>query len=282
MPFHHRPPTPPLAPFIEALWFAENPPGPWRLERVLPSGAAQLIVNLKEDQTRSYTEAPGLPGVTAPSLTMAGSILAGPATRFQIIDSDEQEQVAGVSFRPGGTLAFFRPPAHELADRDVPLEMLWGARDTSLLRERLLAAPGPEEKLAALENTLLAALSPHVLHPAVAFATAQFQRRPAIARITTVTAAVALSPRRFAERFEREVGMTPKRWCRVLRFQQALAQTFGAARVDWSALALDCGFYDQSHLVHEFRAFSGLTPTAYLASRTEFQNHVRFFQDDEA
>lgn len=277
MPFHHRPPTPPLAPFVEALWCCENEPGPRRLERVLPSGSAQLIVNLKEDQTRSYAAAPGSPGVTAP-----GSILSGPATRFQIIDSDEQEQVVGVSFRPGGTLAFFALPAHELTDRDVPLEVLWGSRGTALLREQLLAAPSAEAKLTVVEHTLLAALRERSLHAAVAFAAAQFQRHPATTRIATVTDAVALSPRRFAERFELEVGMTPKRYCRVLRFQQALGEAHRARRVDWSQVALDCGFYDQSHLVNEFRAFAGLTPTAYLAARTSFQNHVHFFQDGVA
>ncbi len=54
MNFHHRVPRPPLDAFVESIWVCRNEPGPQALERILPSGAAQLIVNLKEDQTRLY------------------------------------------------------------------------------------------------------------------------------------------------------------------------------------------------------------------------------------
>jgi AraC-like DNA-binding protein len=48
--------------------------------------------------------------------------------------------------------------------------------------------------------------------------------------------------------------------------------------VDWAEVALSCGYYDQAHFIHDFRAFSGLTPTGYRTARTAFQNHVSFLQ----
>ena len=75
-----------------------------------------------------------------------------------------------------------------------------------------------------------------------------------------------------------EVGMTPKRYCRVRRFQRALALANRGRQVDWNRVALDCGYFDQAHFIHDFRSFAGLTPTGYQSARTSFQNHVKFLQ----
>ena len=75
-----------------------------------------------------------------------------------------------------------------------------------------------------------------------------------------------------------EIGVTPKRYCRLLRFQQVVAKTHGAKNLNWAELALVCGYFDQAHFIHEFREFSGVTPSAYHSNTTAFQNHVTFLQ----
>jgi len=274
MLFLLRRPAPPLDAYVESLWLCRAPHGAPTLELVLPTGAPQLIVNLAEDQTRAYERrADRFHCRVSP-----GSILTGVTTTYQIIDTDEQEHVAGVAFRPGGTVPFIAKPASALRDVDAPLESLWGARGTARLREQLLEAPTPHDVLEALERALLVAWRQRSLHPAVAFALSAFQARPSVARIRPVTDAISLSPKRFIDRFRAEVGVTPKRYCRLLRFQRTVAQAHGSGRIDWAGLAASCGYVDQAHLIHEFRAFSGLTPTAYEAARTAFQNHVTFLQ----
>ncbi len=274
MIFATRRPAPPLDAHISALWLFHCAPRPFALERVLPNGGAQLIVNLKEDQTRTYDAASGR------CRALPGSTLGGVATRFQIIDTAEQEHVAGVVFRPGGTTAFFPTPAHALTDNDVPLDALWGARATARLREQLLDASTPEAALDVLEWTLRAALLGRTRHPAVAFALDAFMRRPDVGRVGDVKDAIGLSPKRFIERFKAEVGVTPKRYCRLLRFQHAVRRAHAAQAVDWTEVAAASGYFDQAHFIHDFREFSGLTPTAYGAGRTAFQNHVTFLQSD--
>jgi AraC-like DNA-binding protein len=172
-----------------------------------------------------------------------------------------------------------RAPADEMRDVHVPLDALWGARRTASLRQRLLETPTPEAKLDAMEQALAEIFRPG-LHPAVAFALTTFGRRPETTSIAAVTGAVGLSARAFIERFKTEVGLTPKRYCRILRFQRALGRAHRGQRIDWIQVALDSGYFDQAHFIHDFRAFAGLTPTAYLAARTEFQNHVKFLQAD--
>jgi len=71
------------------------------------------------------------------------------------------------------------------------------------------------------------------------------------------------------------VGLTPKVWCRLQRFQRAVQLLHAGGDVPWAELSLDCGFYDQSHFANEFRAFSGVDATTYSAQRTQWTNHVR-------
>ena len=284
MEFISRRPAAPLDAWIESIWLCranERHGGhgghvqqPRVLERVLPSGGAQLIVNLAEDETRVYEE-------SASSLICQrspGSILTGLTTRSQVIDTAEQTFVAGVVFRPGGTVPFVPAPALELSDADVPLEALWGRQRERVLREQLLSAPDAQSTLDVLEAALLDRRREKAAHPAVGYALSEFRAQPSLARVRAVTDAIGLSPKRFIERFKADVGVTPKRYCRLLRFQRVVTNAHRSGPADWAALALACGYFDQAHLIHDFRAFSGLTPTAYEARRTAFQNHVTFLQ----
>jgi AraC-like DNA-binding protein len=275
--FYQRVPRPPLDAFVASIWLFRDGPRPHALERVLPTGAAQLIVNLKEDLTRLYD--PERPDRYA---STSGTILSGVQTRFQIIDTSEQEYVAGVAFRPGGTAGFLRAPAHETRDADTPLAELWGRQRTTALREQLLECNDPEAQLDAIENALREKVQPDAVHPAIAFALAAFHRVPLTTNIGTVTDAIGMSAKRFIERFKAQVGVSPKRYCRIRRFQQSVARAYLGHSVHWAQVALDCGYYDQAHFIHEFRAFAGLTPTGYQASRTAFQNHVKFLQSDHS
>lgn len=282
MLFRLRIPCSPLSNLIENIWLYQGAPVPFALQRILPTGTAQLIVNLKEDQIRSYDPESGC----VQSQT-SGAVLAGVRTRCTVIDTNEQEHVLGVSFKPGGLMPFFRVPAHETCNADIPLAVLWARSEAASLRERLLNARCPEAQLALTEQVLSARLSSSppdaaAPHPAVAFALSAFSRRPLAARVKEVTDAVGLSPKRFIERFKAEVGIGPKQYCRILRFQQAVTQAHQAQGIDWPRLALDCGYSDQAHFIHEFRSFAGLTPGSYRADRTEFQNHVKFLQYEGA
>lgn len=273
MSYFDRVPRPPLDAFVRWIWFVQSEPRPFALERVLPFGASQLVVNLKEDRIRVYD-----PELEYRCVTRPGTLLAGMRSQYEVIDTSEQEYVAGVVFKPGGTAAFTRMPALEMSDTDVPLEALWGPGQTAILRERLLESDGVEAKLDALEAVLRDMFNPPQVHPAITFALKAFERAPHTTSISEVTDAIGLSAKRFIERFKLDIGVTPKRFCRIRRFQQAVTLANRGRDVDWTRVAQDCGYFDQAHFIHDFRAFSGLTPTAYQAARTEFQNHVKFLQ----
>jgi AraC-like DNA-binding protein len=267
MAYLTRPACGPLAGLVELLWLYDGPPQPHQFERLLPDGSMELVVNLLEDEVRVYD-----PARQANFERLPGSVLVGPHSQYFVIDTAEQQSVAGVHFCPGGASAFLSLPAAELHGLHVSLADLWGTFAAEL-RDRLLGARTPEARLAIMEAALLARLNRDGRrHPAVAYALGQFHAAPH--SLGEVTEATGLSTRRMIDLFQREVGLAPKRYCRVRRFQNVIRRVSLAPSVDWSALALDCGYCDQAHLVHEFRAISGLTPTAYLALRTPHLNHV--------
>lgn len=274
MNFHHHVPSPPLSHFISMMWFGDDYVVPHSLERVLPTGEISLIINLWENRTRVYDR-----DDPEKFTTCDGCIVAGAYSEFTVIDTDEQRATAGVVFRPGGAFPFLGLPTAKLQDTGVSLADLWGRQAASELREQLLAARTPQRKFTILERTLLSRLnaSPEPAHPAVSFAVENFRHRPQ-RPISAVTDQIGFSDRHFIQLFSQHVGLTPKLFCRVQRFQQVLCNIFSTAGansvIDWPQIALTCGYFDQSHFIHDFRAFSGINPTTYVANKTQFQNHV--------
>jgi len=263
-------PAPPLGDFVQWLWLYEGFARPaHERERLLPDGSVEVVFNLAEDKIRLYDREN-----TDKFRTIGGSVICGPHSQFFVIDTAEQDVVAGIHFKPGGAYPFLKMPSSELQNRHAGLEEIWGPL-AGLVREQLLAAKTPEERLRVLERALwLAAGGTLGRHPAVAFALNAFGGAPGVRTIAEVTQQIGLSARRFIEVFHKEVGLTPKLFCRVRRFQKVLPHIQRGRAVDWAQIALDCGYYDQAHFIHDFQAFSGINPSAYLAACTPHLNHV--------
>jgi transcriptional regulator GlxA family with amidase domain len=121
--------------------------------------------------------------------------------------------------------------------------------------------------------SLLVARLPAVrgLHPAVAQALEQFWTTTDVRRVVKAS---GYSHRQFIALFSRAVGLTPKLYCRVIRFQNALKDTAANPSVSWVDLAVDVGYSDQPHFTREFREFAGLTPEQYRKVSPTLTHHV--------
>ena len=132
----------------------------------------------------------------------------------------------------------------------------------------------PREKLRTVEIALLEhAAGMFDGRPVVQYAVDKFLAQPATTRIACVADKTGFSTRRFIELFKKHVGMTPKLFCRVRRFQRVLHQIASGKSVNWTGVALDGGYFDQAHFIHDFRAFSGINPAKYLADYKDFPRH---------
>jgi len=247
-------PRPPLSSHVELLWAYEAYGAGHARERVLPTATSEIVFLLGDDR--------------------AGPVVCGAHSESFVIDTAARPTLLGVHFRPGGAGPFLKMPADELGNVRAPLDALWG-RAASELKERLLEARTWMARFRVVEGVLLARLAgPPVRHPAVAFALDAIQAAPHAHTIGRLTERIGLSPRRFIEVFAAEVGLTPKVFCRVRRFQRVLALIERNAEIDWTDVALAGGYYDQAHFIHDFRAFSGINPTAYIRADVRERNHV--------
>jgi len=262
-------PKPPLSQFVELFWFYDGYTQPHAKERIMPNGSMQVVVNLLEDEIKTYH-----PNDPERFERFSGAILTGPRSEFGVIDTASQRSLIGIHFKPGGASRFLKMPMSELQNADVSLDCLWGmyARD---IRNRVLEAPSPEAKMLVLERCLLErVVKPFQRHPAIDRALELISKGSPCQSVADLADEIGISRRRFIQVFSEEIGLTPKLFCRIQRFQLLLHDVHGMGDVDWADVALARGYFDQAHFNHDFRAFSGITPSEYLSHRTEHLNHV--------
>lgn len=261
-------PAAPLNRCVRSLWYARVDGLPHRRERVLPTGRVQVILNLARDFLLDCPEGES-------SLRMPASLIVGARSTYEIVDTSDMADLIGIVFQPGGFASFASDSVHLFSNRNVGLEDVWG-RPARSLRDRLREVDEPLIRLRCLEEFLLQSFSGcHNRHAVVDFALKRFQRAPSVATVRDVARSTGWSERRFSQIFREQVGFSPKAWTRIQRFQRAVQQLHAGRDVRWADLALDCGYYDQSHFANEFRAFSGIDATTYSARRTQWANHVQ-------
>ena len=173
-----------------------------------------------------------------------GALLAGQIWSPITLEPSPDCDVLGVRFRSGGAAAFLRFPQQEVAGQILPLADIW-PRGGQRLYEQIGNAPG---RISTLERILIS-------------------MRPSSAMPERT-----LSSRQYRRRFESAVGIPPKLLQRIYRFQRVLPMI---GRIPMSQAALAAGYYDQAHLIRDFRQFAGITPSQWLRGRHD----VLFFQD---
>ena len=262
MEYVSRVPRPPLDGLIDDLYYLEGAP-PYPRLTLPPSPAAWLIVNLGAPfRIRAGTDieaAEYADGVVVTTPTRALEFGYPPATRS-----------VGVHFKPWGPAPFLPMPAGELCDRPVTLEDVWGRPTVAALRDRLATAAGPHEMLTLLEDQLMRLVCETAGLGLVRHTSSVIAAATGAVAIGELSVAAGVSSTHLAQRFKEVIGVTPKRLARTYRFTATVLAIDPAGPVDWAELAARAGYYDQAHFGHDFRAFTGLTPTRYLDVRRRF------------
>jgi AraC-like DNA-binding protein len=251
-------PGPALKSAVECLWhYAGNHAQAPVRDRVLPNGRFQIVLNL-----------------SAGAATVSGLRLDS-----VVVDEADLPCAMGAVLRPGVATRFFEGSALDFSGRSVSLDAVWGFR-ARLLLDQLRDERSAWKRLGILEATLTNIWHEgdgrrRPLHPTVMHALRVFHVDPNITRVGHLSREVGWSRRWLTHVFAESVGMTPKRYCRLLRFQHVARQVASGKPIEWVELAIASGFSDQAHLAHEFRAFSGFTPEGFLRAQRPFANHVR-------
>ena len=259
-------PGPPLSEFVDYFWLFNGGQAP-RKERIVPSGTSELVINLRADEIRIHHPA------HSKHRRLSGAVLSGPYSSILVVDAMQHESMLGVHFKPGGAFPFLGALASELTDAHAELADLWG-RQANQLRERLCDTVAPQDQFQIMEQVLLDRLrrSPRGRHE-IATALHAFDQYGTSVRV--VAREVGICQRRFTKVFAAQVGLTPKVFCRILRFQRARTLAEQIEKLGWAQLASTCGYFDQSHLINDFQKFSGFSPTEYLRRLRKHQHDGR-------
>jgi AraC-like DNA-binding protein len=226
-----------LSRWVECSWSIEST-RPLRGYAVMPDGCLDLI----------YSPESGLRAIGAMTVTRHHNLCAGVPS-------------AGVRFQPGMARRFFRIAPSELTDQAIALDDLPG-RSARELERRLGEAKSSSEIVKLLVGQVFgvdAAVDP--VQKAIEAITAAHGDID----LNYVSSKANLSPRQFRRRCLEESGLSPRRLCRILRFRYA-SQLASRAPRDWAGIAQAAGYYDQAHLIRDFREFSGVTPMSVFSN----------------
>ena len=265
-----RAPRPILQPFVEMLWgidaTSDSPPALVRREHVLPTGQMHVAFRFG-GPLRLFEDAADTDGHF-----VGDAVVGGARDVHYIRDVSTPACSVGALLRPGAAEALFGVSADELAGRHTPLDDLWG-RDVVWMREQLMEPAMLHQRITILESILAARLTTRrAIHPAVPQALEQLRVTSSIRRIVQAS---GYSHRTLISLFRRSVGLTPKQYVRVLRFQRVLETVSVAEKTSLVDVAMEAGYSDQAHFSREFRAFAGVTPSEYRRESPERPHHLR-------
>jgi AraC-like DNA-binding protein len=164
----------------------------------------------------------------------------------------------------GAADAVLGVPASAIAGRIVALEDLWGDAATRRLCDRLAHARAPVEAAAILESAIAERLAIAKERPARAPFALDAADRLTRASVNAVADDLGVSERHLRRVFREAFGLSPKAYAMLTRFHRALGAAREEGHAGWASIAAATGYYDQAHLIAEFRAIAGVTPRALL------------------
>jgi AraC-like DNA-binding protein len=235
------------------IWYGEGKVA-YARDRILPRASSLLLVNVGPPQ---YMILRGPPEQRIP---FNDAWYSGISDTPIDTEAPLGSRIVGVAFTATGAASVLQLPTRLTANHTGSLEELIGI-EARVLHQRLLTIPDGLGCLAAMEEFLLRRCSSGVeIHPLVSWATQWIAASGGRVGTRHLVRESGYSRKHLAALFKEQVGLVPKALARVHRFQRALNAITKDGRRDWRELAIDAGFYDQAHMINEFRDLSGFTP----------------------
>ena len=262
-------PSYPLDQFIDSFLYYSDYRPEHMLDRLLPDGNITLLIELTGTPQHVYDNE-----TLAEIQTCRDVWFSGIRDTFLTIPSCRDIAMFVINFRKGMAAPFLEGPVNIYTNHVVD-GALACAPHILELREKLLENSNFAAQCAIAENHLYQfAKSRLHINPCVSYAIEQMLIAPAQQTLSGIVDKVGYSHKHFIRMFRQHVGLTPKMFMRIARFQRVLHETVQFKTLRWTDIALDCGYYDQAHFIHDFKNFSGLTPQSYLEKESRDLNYI--------
>lgn len=250
-------PCPELIPYVECFWELRDDAHEEHTqpERILPDGCFELVLNFGEAFKRFHSD--GSVELQPPAL------MVGQMTRHVMIQPTGRIDLLGIRFHPGGAFPFFKFPQSELTDRILNIEE---AIPFSEMFSELYDQPAAHSRKKIIETWLCTLLRSNKNDCRLTQRAAQaILAHNGVIILKTFRQNLSVSERQLERVFKDQVGLSPKMFARIIRFQSIFRALESESPANWSPLAFECGYYDQSHFLRDFKAFAGELPSSYFA-----------------
>ena len=182
-----------------------------------------------------------------------------------------------VAFKKGKAFPFYPFPMNELTDTVADADLVFGRKFRNL-REQLLAAKSPDQMFQLVEGFLLQqagdAIQEDTPTRCIDYALSSIIHQPTMRRLHQLSDEIGYSQKHFIDLFRQQVGVTPKQYLKIMRFQKAICTIEQNGFIPWNQISLESGYYDQAHFIHDFKHFSGFTPNEYMKRKSSTLNYI--------
>lgn len=256
-------PAPLLAPYVKHYWFLESDDIA-HSQRIIPTGNIELVFH------RGHLLRQG--NIFTPRASLCGQTLS-----FSDLHPTGYVNMMTVVFHPFGAKAFFDLPFHTLSGLSVPLEDL-NRKAFADLEDKILSTPDDALCIQLIETFLLnrLRLCKEYNYKRMAEAVGMINKLEKDLSVPFLAESICLSKKQFQRIFNEYIGLSPKEFMRIVRFHKALFTLQNDPSMNFTRLACECDYYDQSHLIREFKQFSGYTPREYIATCSPHSDYFSY------
>jgi AraC-like DNA-binding protein len=262
-------PSFPLNQFIESfVYFCGFNPS-HSVDRFLPDGNTYVVIDLTDYPKFIYDNN------TLKEIQSCKNVwFSGIRNKFITIPSGRDSEMFIINFCKGKAYPFVEMPMNELADYVVDGELVMSNQILDM-RETLLDLLTIKQKFIYAEQFLLKSfLKKLTVNPFVDFSVNRIIQSPHQLSIQHLADKVGYSQKHFIKIFREHVGLTPKAFLKIMRFQKAIKEIEATKTANWAAIAGEAGYYDQAHFINDFKEFSGFTPKQFMKMQGEFTNYI--------
>jgi len=258
--------------FIKHIIYYEGFNPVHKMDRFLPDGNTEIIIDLTDHAQHIYDNE-----TLTEIQTCRHAWVSGVRTRPITIPSGKGSRMLIVAFKKGKAYPFYDLPMLELADRVVDADLIFGEKFHDL-REQLLNTASIHQMFILIEKFLLqqagVLLNANTPSSCVEYAVSNITKRPNIQGVQQLSSHIGYSQKHFIDLFKKQVGVSPKQYLKIMRFQKVIQEIENNKFIHWSNVAIESGFYDQAHFINDFKDFSCFTPNEYMKRKTETLNYI--------
>lgn len=243
---------------IESIFYLKDFTPDHSIERIVPTGHVFIIFEFDNILRNIFHN-----DTLKPLKTFSKVWISGTHRNYLSISAHQHSEMLGIQFKPAGAFPFLHRPVHELNDKVVAAKDIFG-KEILELREEIHLAETPQTKFEIAANWLTNRFNTRKRPPSYLLTFVERLQKEPGSKLKNIIDSYPVTQKQLIEHFKKYVGLTPKYYHRILRFNEILKRINQKEQLSWTDIAYSCNYSDQSHFIKEFFLFSGFNPQEYL------------------